>query len=539
MRDILLGACGSIGIVKLPQIALSLHDLGYTLTIVLTKAAAFFFDFDHQGSCQAYDPVNYIKLIALVRNGTVVVVRADDEWDRLLDSASPAASSSSKKNKATLNQGLKQSTAASTTSDPLPFLCPVPHIELRDSHRMLLIAPLSANSLAKFSNGLCDDTLSNVVRAWEVKSKPAVVAPAMNTQMWTHPITQTQLSLLQSYWTAPYVLLNPVSKLLACNTVGVGALADVQTITDAVQDVLKPGRRSSLMSDAVHNLELESRKPPTPPKTVATHELSVKEALPDPSTSPPEPFTQEPSTQEPSTQEPSTQKPSAQELSTQEPSTPPQEPSTPPQEPSTPPAIPETVATRKQSMKEALLKLAKERFAEAASGTTSAQLAAPISPTNDAVIDAALGLDCIATVFQNSAPGGDGPRCFDLGAGDGRWLTAIAKKFGVKCVGVEIDDERLELAQVRIRDEGLQSLVELRKQSVFDDIDGLDKSSLIVMYLFREAMVKMAELMKRMQRKQAVVVVSVGFKLPGFACDTELFEKGIHCYVYKLDPNVN
>ena len=83
MRDILLGACGSIGIVKLPQLALSLHSLNYTLTLVLTKAGAFFFDGDHRGSCRAYDRKSYDELTRLIDAGQIRVVRADDEWDGL------------------------------------------------------------------------------------------------------------------------------------------------------------------------------------------------------------------------------------------------------------------------------------------------------------------------------------------------------------------------------------------------------------------------------------------------------------------------
>ncbi|CAN0470799.1 unnamed protein product, partial [Ectocarpus sp. 8 AP-2014] len=55
---------------------------------------------------------------------------------------------------------------------------------------MLLVAPLSANTLAKLANGLCDNLVTCVARAWDFKSKKSfVVAPAMNTHMWEHPMT--------------------------------------------------------------------------------------------------------------------------------------------------------------------------------------------------------------------------------------------------------------------------------------------------------------------------------------------------------------
>ena len=54
----------------------------------------------------------------------------------------------------------------------------------------MLIAPLSANTLGKISNGLADNLLTCIVRAWNYKEKPLVVAPAMNTCMFENPITE-------------------------------------------------------------------------------------------------------------------------------------------------------------------------------------------------------------------------------------------------------------------------------------------------------------------------------------------------------------
>ena len=71
---------------------------------------------------------------------------------------------------------------------------PVLHIELRRWADILVIAPCSANTLAKLANGLCDDLLSCIVRAWDFKdpNKRLIIAPAMNTMMWgvsVHPET--------------------------------------------------------------------------------------------------------------------------------------------------------------------------------------------------------------------------------------------------------------------------------------------------------------------------------------------------------------
>lgn len=66
------------------------------------------------------------------------------------------------------------------------------HIELRRLSHLLLIAPLTANTMAKVSHGMCDNLLTSVFRCWDIKnikSKPIIVAPAMNTMMYEHPFT--------------------------------------------------------------------------------------------------------------------------------------------------------------------------------------------------------------------------------------------------------------------------------------------------------------------------------------------------------------
>lgn len=91
---------------------------------------------------------------------------------------------------------------------------------------MILVAPLDANSLAKAANGLCDNLLTCVLRAWDF-SKPAIVCPAMNTAMWQHPTTSRHLELVASFG---YAIVAPTEKTLMCGDVGVGAMADVESI---------------------------------------------------------------------------------------------------------------------------------------------------------------------------------------------------------------------------------------------------------------------------------------------------------------------
>eukprot|EP00048_Salpingoeca_helianthica_P016591 m.233150 g.233150 ORF g.233150 m.233150 type:complete len:200 (+) comp18999_c0_seq1:164-763(+) len=104
------------------------------------------------------------------------------------------------------------------------------HIELRKWADMLVVAPLDANTLAKAAHGLADNLLTCVLRAWDMH-KPLIFCPAMNTHMWEHPVTSTQIATLQSWG---FTCIAPISKILACGDSGVGAMAAVETIAAAV-----------------------------------------------------------------------------------------------------------------------------------------------------------------------------------------------------------------------------------------------------------------------------------------------------------------
>ena len=114
---------------------------------------------------------------------------------------------------------------------------PVLHIELRKLSSLLLIAPLSANTLGKLANGLCDNLLTSVARCWDLKKKPFVVAPAMNTMMYEHPITEHQLKFLKE--TLGLRVLGTSYKKLMCGDEGYGALIDVATIEEQVLEAIK------------------------------------------------------------------------------------------------------------------------------------------------------------------------------------------------------------------------------------------------------------------------------------------------------------
>ncbi|GAB1605130.1 phosphopantothenoylcysteine decarboxylase-like isoform X1 [Argonauta hians] len=104
------------------------------------------------------------------------------------------------------------------------------HIELRRWADILIICPLDANTLAKIANGLCDNLLTCIVRAWDPK-KPLLFAPAMNTLMWEHVLTQRHINTLKDFG---YTEIPCVAKKLACADVGMGAMASVETIVQKI-----------------------------------------------------------------------------------------------------------------------------------------------------------------------------------------------------------------------------------------------------------------------------------------------------------------
>src|SRR5208283_2757822 len=92
----------------------------------------------------------------------------------------------------------------------------------------LVVAPATANILAKFANGIADDFMTTMYLATQA---PVLVAPAMNVNMWDHPATQANLETLRQRGVR---VVEPGTGALACGTVGVGRMAEPEAIADAV-----------------------------------------------------------------------------------------------------------------------------------------------------------------------------------------------------------------------------------------------------------------------------------------------------------------
>lgn len=187
---ILLGLTGSVASIKAPLLVRLLSELG-TVRVVASASARHFFD-----AADLPDSVGPVL-------GSESEWRA---WKRIGD--------------------------------------PVLHIELRKWADLLVIAPISANALAKVSLGMADDLLTCVARAWDFSRStpggrlrfPLLIAPAMNTAMWDHPATAEHLDRLRAWGVG---VVSPVAKTLACGDVGVGAMASVQDIQIAVGQALE------------------------------------------------------------------------------------------------------------------------------------------------------------------------------------------------------------------------------------------------------------------------------------------------------------
>ena len=234
---LLLAASGSVATIKLPDIisALACHysfenqRASLSIRIVLSSSATVFLG----GQSDEQPDLTSLAQMPCVDG----IYRDNDEWER-------------------------------------PWIrgASILHIELRRWADLMAIAPLSANTMAKMVGGICDSLLLAILRAWDItgtsdsaKSDPAkgegvgklksavyedetnienrgkkiiIVAPAMNTAMWRHPITRQHLRTLEEDWGADnggwIRVLRPIEKELACGDVGDGAMHDWQDIVKVI-----------------------------------------------------------------------------------------------------------------------------------------------------------------------------------------------------------------------------------------------------------------------------------------------------------------
>src|SRR5256714_3526308 len=113
---------------------------------------------------------------------------------------------------------------------------PIAHITFSQTIDLLVVAPATANTLAKFANGVADDFLTSTYLAC---TAPVLVAPAMNTTMWEHPATRRNLEKLRSDGVR---IIAPDEGEMACGTIGPGRLSEPEKIAAAALEILNAGQ---------------------------------------------------------------------------------------------------------------------------------------------------------------------------------------------------------------------------------------------------------------------------------------------------------
>lgn len=191
---VIVGVSGGIAAYKAAELVRSLQRLALEVRVVMTEAAA-----------QFVQPLTFAAL-----TGHKVTV---GRWDN--------------------------SAVASASHDESN----IEHIGDAQWADALVVAPATANILAKFAHGIADDFLSTLYLA---VTAPVLVAPAMNTNMWNHPATQANLEILRQRGVH---VIEPGTGPLACGTVGAGRMAEPDAIADVVLNAL--GRRHDLAGETV------------------------------------------------------------------------------------------------------------------------------------------------------------------------------------------------------------------------------------------------------------------------------------------------
>ena len=108
------------------------------------------------------------------------------------------------------------------------------HIQLSRIADLIVVAPATANLLARMAAGMADDLAATVLLATDT---PVLVAPAMNVRMWTHPATQANMAALIA---RGIHVVGPDEGVMACNETGFGRLAEPPAILAAIEALLAP-----------------------------------------------------------------------------------------------------------------------------------------------------------------------------------------------------------------------------------------------------------------------------------------------------------
>lgn len=171
-KTVVLGVTGGIAAYKMPNLASTLVKLGCNVQVLMTQNATQF--------------ITAVTFETLTGNKALV-----DTFDR-------------------------------------NFSFQVEHIAVADQADLVMIAPATANVIAKLAHGLADDMLTTTVLACNC---PKIVVPAMNTKMYENPVTQDNLNILRHYG---WEVVEPASGYLACGAVGKGKLPEPEALLQVI-----------------------------------------------------------------------------------------------------------------------------------------------------------------------------------------------------------------------------------------------------------------------------------------------------------------
>jgi phosphopantothenoylcysteine decarboxylase/phosphopantothenate--cysteine ligase len=218
-----VGVCGGIAAYKSVELVRLLQDAGYDPHVVMTKAAEEFV------RPLTFAAISGHKVITSLWGEEAGAVSGEDESS-------------------------------------------IEHIYEAQTTKLLIVAPATADTLAKFAHGLADDFLSTMFLA---TTAPVIVAPAMNVNMWEHPATKANVETLRARGVK---VIEPGSGYLACGMVGGGRLAEPAAIVAVVAETLNAGAADDYLNLA-KKIVAPAQKPDFAGETVLVTAGGTREAI--------------------------------------------------------------------------------------------------------------------------------------------------------------------------------------------------------------------------------------------------------------------
>jgi phosphopantothenoylcysteine decarboxylase/phosphopantothenate--cysteine ligase len=219
-----VGVCGGIAAYKSVELVRLLQDAGYDPHVVMTKAAEEF--------------VRPLTFAAISGHKVITSLWGEESG---------------------MGSGEEESS--------------IEHIHEAQTTKLLIVAPATADMLAKFAHGLADDFLSTMFLA---TTAPVIVAPAMNVNMWDHPATRANVETLRARGVK---VIEPGSGYLACGMVGGGRLAEPATIAAVVAETLTAGIANDYLSLAEKSVAAPAQEPDFAGETVLVTAGGTREPI--------------------------------------------------------------------------------------------------------------------------------------------------------------------------------------------------------------------------------------------------------------------